>query len=142
MLTPLKRFRSRAGVPLRLIECLVPAGFPSPADDYLENPIDLNAYVTDTPEATYLMRVSGDSMVGAHICDGDIVVVDTVIEAQPNHVVVALVDGEMTLKRLRRTNGRWILQPENRNYPPIELNESMDVTLWGVVTHVIHRLVS
>lgn len=140
MLTTLGRFHSSAGTRLRLVECLVPAGFPSPADDYLENPIDLNAFVTETPEATYLMRVSGDSMVGAHICDGDIVVVDTVTEARHNHVVVALVDGEMTLKRLRQQQGRWFLYPENRQYAPIELNESMEVVLWGVVTHVIHRL--
>src|SRR3954465_1142247 len=89
-------------LPLPLLGRLVPAGFPSPADDYLEGEIDLNRYLIDRPAACYLMKVSGPSMSGAGIMDGDLVVVDRSMEAKPGHVVVAVVGGEMTLKRLRR----------------------------------------
>src|SRR5215217_1906238 len=105
-------------VPLPLLGRLVPAGFPSPADDYLEGEIDLNRYLIERPAACYLMRVSGNSMSGAGIMDRDIVVVDRSVEAVPGHVVVAVIDGEMTIKRLRRLrDGRLLLKAENPEYP-------------------------
>src|SRR5829696_10196945 len=88
-------------LPLPLLGRLVPAGFPSPADDYLEGEIDLNRLLIERPAACYLMRVSGSSMSGAGILDGDLVVVDRSVEAVPGHVVVAVIHGEMTIKRLR-----------------------------------------
>src|SRR5215216_4379648 len=99
---PLRPALDPETLPLPLVGRLVPAGFPSPADDYLESEIDLNRYLIERPAACYLMRVSGSSMTGAGIMDGDLVVVDRSVEAAPGHVVVAVLDGEMTIKRLRR----------------------------------------
>src|SRR4028119_68763 len=90
---------------LPLLGALLPAGFPSPADDYLEGEIDLNRLLIERPAACYLMRVSGPSMSGAGILDGDLVVVDRSVEARAGHVVVAVIHGEMTIKRLRRGAG-------------------------------------
>lgn len=106
-------------MPLPLLGRLVPAGFPSPADDYLEGEIDVARYLVARPASTFYIRVSGSSMVGIGIMDGDVVVVDRSVEAKPGHVVVAVCNGEMTVKRLRRTrDGRAALVAENPDYPP------------------------
>lgn len=118
----------------------VSAGFPSPADDYLEPPLDLNDYVKRHPEATFFVRVSGDSMAGAGINSSDILVVDRALEPRPGHIVIAVVDGEMLVKRLLREQGRWWLAPANENYPPIEIREGIELRVWGVVTHVLRTL--
>lgn len=123
-----------------LFASLVPAGFPSPADDYMEQPLDLNAYVTVHPEATFFVRVQGESMNHGEIHNGDILVVDRSLEARSGHVVIAALYGEMVVKRLQYTNGRWFLSPDNPAYKPVEITESSNYMIWGVVTHVLHTL--
>ena len=119
----------------------MPAGFPSPADDYLDGTIDLNARLIERPAATFLMRVTGDSMKGASILDGDLVVVDRNVEPRPGHVVVAVLDGDLTLKRLRRLrDGRSMLQAENPDYPPFVIGEEVTAEIWGVVVGVVRQL--
>jgi len=116
------------------------AGFPSPADDYIEGKLDLNAYLVRHPSATFFVRVAGDSMIEAGIHDGDILVVDRAVRSRSGHVVVAVLDGEFTVKRLRLTAGRVVLQPANPVYPAIEVAEEADFEIWGVVTAVIHKV--
>ncbi|KAA3632084.1 MAG: LexA family transcriptional regulator [Calditrichaeota bacterium] len=116
----------------------VAAGFPSPADDYLEGNLDLNKYLVKHPVATYFVRVTGDSMVGAGIHEGDILIVDRSLEPVSRRIVIAVVDGELTVKRLIRRNGKVMLMPENDKYKPIEIKDEVDLEIWGVVTTVLH----
>ena len=118
----------------------VEAGFPSPADDYMEEGLDLNEHVIKHPSATYFVKASGDSMIGAGIFNGDLLIVDRSLEASSGKVVIAEVDGQLTVKRLLKLNDSFSLQSENSSYPPIELQEGNEVVVWGVVTHVIHDL--
>ena len=118
----------------------LPAGFPSPADDYLEGKLDLNRHLIKHPAATFFVRVTGDSMIDAGIHSGDLLVVDRSLEPADKHVVVAVLDGELTVKRLSRQNGRLRLLPENRKYQPIEITSQQTIEIWGVVTSVIHAL--
>lgn len=110
------------------------AGFPSPGDDMVEKTLDLNDLLIDHPSATFFVRVSGDSMEGAGIFDGDILVVDRVVEAKNGSIVVAAVYGELVVKRLKRSRQGLELVSENEYYKPIFVNESDNVFLWGVVT--------
>lgn len=119
----------------------VAAGFPSPADDYLEGNLDLNKFLVKHPVATFFVRVSGDSMIGAGIHSGDILIVDRALEATDKKVVIAVVDGELTVKRLVRKNGSLYLMPENDSYSPIGIKGETDIEIWGVVTCVLHGLV-
>lgn len=116
----------------------VAAGFPSPADDHLEGPLDLNAHLVAHPAATFVVRVTGDSMRGAGICDGDLLVVDRAREARSGSIVVAVVNGELTVKRLWIRRGKARLEAEHPAFPPIELGEDMELMIWGVVAHAIH----
>ena len=118
----------------------VPAGFPSPADDYLEGALDLNEYLIKHKAATFFVRVTGDSMIGAGIHDGDLLVVDRALEVRDKSVVVAVVNGEFTVKRIKKEHGRVWLLPENNNYPPLEMQEGAELEVWGVVTNVIHKV--
>ena len=117
----------------------VPAGFPSPATDYLEDGLDLNAYLVQHPAATFLFSVQGHSMQGAGILDGDKVVVDRAVDARHGHIVVATVDGEFTLKRLYQRHNRVELHPENPAFPPIRFTGSTQLQIWGVVVGVVRR---
>ena len=118
----------------------VSAGFPSPADDYLEGALDLNEHLVREPAATFFVRARGDSMVGAGIHDGDLLVVDRSEEARNDSVVIASINGELTVKRYVRRDGQVWLDPEHPASQAILLNEEDDVRTWGVVTNVIHRL--
>jgi len=118
----------------------VPAGFPSPADDYIEDGLDLNEHLIKHKAATFFVRVSGDSMTGAGIHDGDLLIVDRALEAQDKSVVIAVVNGEFTVKRIKKNNGRVWLMPENENFRPMEMKEGSELEVWGVVTNVIHKL--
>ncbi|AIZ65533.1 umuDC operon-like protein (plasmid) [Hymenobacter sp. DG25B] len=128
---------------LPYFSCLVPAGFPSPANDHVEvgGLFDLNRLLLRHPDATYLVRVSGESMAGAEIHAGDLLAVDKHLEADHNHVVVAVVEGEVTVKRLVRKGQIWWLMPENPAYSPYEITDPDGLRIWGVVTHVVHELV-
>lgn len=118
----------------------LPAGFPSPADDYLEGKLDLNRHLITHPAATFFVRVSGDSMLGAGIHTGDLLVVDRSLEAVDGNVIVAALDGELTVKRLSKRGTAVRLLPENQNYQPIEVQPQQEFEIWGVVTNVIHAL--
>ena len=118
----------------------LPAGFPSPADDYLEGKLDLNRHLIKHPAATFFVRVTGDSMIGAGIHSGDLLVVDRALEPEDKHVVVAVLDGELTVKRLFKQNGIVRLLPENLNYQPLEITPQQTIEIWGIVTSVIHAL--
>jgi DNA polymerase V len=121
-------------------ESNIKAGFPSPADDFLQNRLDLNEHLVLHPAATFFVRVAGDSMAAAGISDGDILIVDRSLEPGDGRVVIAVVAGELMVKRLRRTEAGWLLAAENDAYPPIEIGEGDEFEVWGVVTNVIHRL--
>jgi DNA polymerase V len=128
-------------LPLPLLGRLLPAGFPSSADDYLDGEIDLNRFLVERPAACYLMRVAGPSMSGAGILDGDLVVVDRSVTPAPGHVVVAVLDGEMTLKRLRRLkDGRFMLVAEHPGYPSITVGEERPAEIWGVVVGCVRKM--
>lgn len=117
----------------------VRAGFPNPADDARGVALDLNELIIRHPVSTYYLRVEGDSMTGANIVHGDIVVVDKALEPKSGDVVVAAVDGDFTLKHLKREGQKAWLVAAHPEYPPIALHEAVDAVLWGVVTHVIHQ---
>jgi DNA polymerase V len=118
----------------------VPAGFPSPAADYEEGRLDLNRHLVKNPAATFFVRAVGDSMVGAGIHTGDLLVVDRSVEPRDRSIVIAAIDGELTVKRLRVRRGRIALEPENSDYPVQEISEEAEFEVWGVVTSVIHGL--
>lgn len=117
----------------------VSAGFPSPADSYIECKLDLNTYLIKHPAATFFLRVSGDSMQNAGIQSGDMLIVDKSLEPSDGKIVIAAIDGELTVKRLVKKAGRVQLMPENEAYPIIEVKDNQDLVIWGVVTHVIHQ---
>lgn len=127
-------------VSLPFFEPSVQAGFPSPADDFVETSLNLHTHLVKHPSATFFVRASGDSMIGAGIFSGDLLVVDRAINATDNHVVLAVINGEMTVKRLRRWQQKLFLMPENKNHKPTEVKDAMAFSVWGVVTHVIHAL--
>ena len=118
----------------------ISAGFPSPADDHLEGKLDLNEHLIRNPAATFFVRVSGDSMVNAGIHNGDMLVVDRSLEPKNRDVVIAAVNGDLTVKRLIKSPGKIILEPENPLYRPQVITPDMDFQVWGVVTSVVHKL--
>ena len=118
----------------------ISAGFPSPADDYIDVGIDLNEQLIQHPTSTFLLRVSGNSMIDAGINNDDLLVVDRSLDPHPGHIVVAVLDGAFTLKRLTLKNGSLYLEAENSSYPPINLRQYKDVQIWGVAVHSIHSL--
>ena len=119
----------------------VSAGFPSPAEDHMHSKIDLNNLLIVNPSATYYVRVNGDSMLGAGILSGDLLIVDRSIEVTNNCIVVAHLDGEFTVKRIKKIKKKIFLQAENNNYKPIEITKEMDFELFGVVAHAIHHFI-
>lgn len=119
----------------------VEAGFPSPAAEYVETALDLNKLMIRHPAATFFVRVSGDSMVGANISQGDLLVVDRSEEAVNNKIVVAVVRGEFMVKRLIKNERGLFLIAENKNYPPLKITPEMDFQVWGVVMWVVHKAV-
>lgn len=124
-----------------LMASSVVAGFPSPAEQYIESPLDLNELLVRKPSATFFVRATGDSMTGAGIQSGDILVVDRSLEAVDGSIVIAAVDREFTVKTLRRDASGVRLEAANRKYKPIALGEGMELQIFGVVTAVIHQFV-
>ena len=125
---------------LPLFDGSVPAGFPSPAEDYVEGRLDLNAYLVEHEAATFYVRIKGDSMREAGILSGDIIAVDRALEAHHGDIVLAVVDGEMTVKELYRQNGATRLLPHNADFSPIEIREGQELSIWGVVKGVVRKL--
>ncbi|CAH0353044.1 MAG: translesion error-prone DNA polymerase V autoproteolytic subunit [Sphingobium sp.] len=124
-------------LPMLLVSA--PAGFPSPAQDDMEEPINLGDWLIEHPAASYIMRVDGHSMAGAGITDGDLIVVSRAKKPVTGHIVVALVHGDRTLKRLRRRDGRFWLVPESEGYHEIIVDEHVEI--WGVVVGLARRYV-
>lgn len=118
----------------------VAAGFPSPADDHLDQSLDLHDYLVEHPAATFFVRVEGDSMIGAGIHDGDMLVVDRSLQPADGKIVIAAVEGELTVKRLKKQGNNIWLIPENEAYPAIEIGEGSELSIWGVVTSVIRKV--
>ena len=123
---------------LPFYSCSVSAGFPSPADDHLDGELNLNEFLIHHPAATFFVRVSGSSMLGAGIHDGDLLIVDRSLEPRDGKIIIAAINGELTVKRLREQGDKISLEPENKNYPSIELMEGDEMQVWGVVTNVVH----
>jgi DNA polymerase V len=117
----------------------VSAGFPSPAEDYIDRKLDLNELLIKNPAATFFVRVAGDSMVGAGIQHDDILIVDRSLEPASGRIVIAVYSGELTVKRLLQDGTGTRLMAENPAYPPLLLSEENDCEIWGVVTGVIHQ---
>lgn len=124
---------------LPLYLCPVTAGFPSPAEDYVERRLNLHEHLVRNPAATFFLRASGNSMTGAGIYDGDLLIVDRSVPATHGKVVIAALDGELTVKRLVRRGTQAFLAPENPEYPEINITEMEYVHVWGVVTYVVHQ---
>lgn len=123
-----------------LYQSRVPAGFPSPADDHVEASLDLSEELIGKEEATFFVRVAGDSMTDAGIHDGDILVVDRSVEPEDGSVVVAALDGELTVKRYEVYSGHPYLMPESDDYDPIPIRDGQELVVWGVARHVVHEV--
>ena len=123
-----------------LYEHHVPAGFPSPAADFTARTLDLNEFIVKHPASTFFIKVSGDSMQNAGIYDRDVIVVDKSLKAAHGNIVLAIVNGEFTVKRLHYVGARVFLKPENDKYPLLEVTPEMDFVVWGVVIHVLHKV--
>ncbi|STX55667.1 SOS (error prone) mutagenesis protein UmuD (RumA) [Legionella beliardensis] len=140
--TVIAKFDNIVSAPIQrfaLYSSKVAAGFPSPADDYLELSLDLNEYLIKHPAATFIVRAQGDSMRDAGIHNGDLLIVDRSIEATHDKIVIAALNGELTVKRLFRKDGAVRLIPANNTYSPIDITEDVELVIWGVVTHIIHQ---
>jgi DNA polymerase V len=122
-----------------LIACygFIPAGFPSPASDYSEDSIDINRHIIEHPTATFFFRAEGESMTGAHIPPNALLVVDRALKPKNGSIVVAVVDGEFTVKRLEKKVGSLRLLPENPRFKPLEITEGMTFEVWGVVRAIV-----
>ncbi len=126
-------------VPVTTYLCRVAAGFPSPADDHTEGTIDLNERLIRNKVATFIVGVEGESMTGAGIRSGDHLIVDRSLEARHNDIVIACLNGEMTVKRLVLQDDQLLLVSENPDYSPIPVNGDAELIIWGVVTYTIHQ---
>ena len=121
-----------------LLTDFVSAGFPSPADDYTEENIDLNEHLISNPFSTFFLRVKGDSMINEGIKDKELIIVDKSLTARPGNIIIAMIDGEFTIKRLSTKNNELYLKAENHNYPDFRFKNHIDVQIWGVVIYSIH----
>ena len=126
-------------VKIPLFSDSISAGFPSPADDYTEENIDLNEHLISNPFSTFFLRVKGNSMINAGIKDKDLIIVDKSLTAKPGNIIIAMIDGEFTIKRLSIKNNELYLKAENHNYPDISFRNHIDIQIWGVVIYSIHN---
>ncbi len=126
-------------VKLPLFSVPVNAGFPSPAEDYVEQLLSLDEHLIKHPQATILVKVNGASMNDAGINSGDILVVDKSLTPENNNIVVAVIDGEFTVKQIKKEKENLYLQPANKNFLPIKITDEMNFKVWGVVTYIIHK---
>ena len=118
----------------------ISAGFPSPANDFKETRISLDKELVKNKEATFYARISGDSMVGAGLDDGDLIVIDRSLYPESGKIAVCLVDGEFTVKRIKKEKNKLYLMPENTKYKPVEIKEENELIIWGIVEYVIKKV--
>ena len=123
-----------------LVEQGISAGFPSPADDFKEIRISLDKELVKNQESTFYARVSGDSMLGAGIDDGDLLVIDKSLSPENGKIAVCFIDGDFTVKRIRKDGKKFYLLPENKKYKPIEIREENELIIWGIVEYVIKKV--
>ena len=124
---------------IRLFDGGVSAGFPSPADDYMELDLDLHAHLVKNPSSTFCVKVMGESMKEARIHDGDVIIVDRSLDPKNRSIVLAVIDGEFTVKRINMHNNEIYLMPENDDFNPIKITSEMSFEIWGIVTFIIHE---
>ena len=132
-------FRKSKKTKIKLYTTSISAGFPSPAEDHMDISLDINEYLVKHPSSTFYIYVKGDSMIDSGIFDGDLLIVDRSLEVKSNSVVVAVIDGEFTVKKIKKDSGNLYLIPQNKKYKPILLENNMDFQIWGIVTHTIHH---
>ena len=132
--------KNENGIGQWLAEEGISAGFPSPADDFKETRISLDKELVKNREATFYARVDGDSMIGAGLDDGNLLVIDRSLDPENGKIAICLVDGEFTVKRIKKENNRLYLMPENKKYKPIELKEGNELIIWGIVEYVIKKV--
>ena len=118
----------------------ISAGFPSPADDFKEIRISLDRELVKNKEATFYARVDGDSMIGAGLEDGDLLVIDKSLDPENGRKAICLIDGDFTVKRIKKEKNKLYLMPENKKYKPIELKEESELIIWGIVEYVIKKV--
>ena len=123
-----------------LLSTSISAGFPSPADDYTEESIDLNEHLIINPFSTFFLRVKGYSMINSGIQDNDLIIVDKSLVPKLGNIVIAMTDGEFTVKRLAKKNNELYLKAENNNHPDLNFKDYHDIQIWGVVIYAIHNL--
>ena len=128
------------GIGQWLAEEGISAGFPSPADDFKENRISLDKELVKNKEATFYARVDGDSMIGAGLEDGDLLVIDRSFNPENGRIAVCLIDGDFTVKRIKKENNNLYLVPENKKYQPIKIKEDNNLIIWGIVQYVIKKV--
>ena len=116
------------------------AGFPSPANDYLEGEIDLNRYLIKNPLATFIVKSQGNCMLQAGIHSGDLLIVDRSIKPRNHSIVIASIDGDLSVKRIKVSGKKFLLRSDNKNYGNLKINNESDIFIWGVVTKVIHNV--
>ncbi|KGP62590.1 DNA polymerase V [Legionella norrlandica] len=138
-LAELERLKNREAYQLPVFASKIQAGFPSPADDYIEGYLDLNTQFIKHPSSTFILQATGDSMVDAGIFSGDWLLVDRSIEPSDGSIVIAAVNGELTVKRLSKKGGRVQLLPANPQFKPIDITQECEMVIWGVVTLVLHE---
>tara|TARA_B100000902_G_scaffold388794_1_gene434993 strand:- start:1227 stop:1655 length:429 start_codon:yes stop_codon:yes gene_type:complete len=117
----------------------VPAGFPSPAEDHMDIPLDLNEHLIRHPAATFYVYAKGNSMQNSGIYDGDLLIVDRAVEPKLKNIVIAVIDGEFTVKRISKIKNKIYLLPDNKEYHPIEIKDISNFQIWGVVIYTIHK---
>ncbi|CCD08300.1 DNA polymerase V [Legionella pneumophila subsp. pneumophila] len=139
-LAELERLKSHVSYQLPVFASKIQAGFPSPADDYIEGYLDLNTKFIKHPSSTFVLQATGESMVDAGIFSGDWLLVDRSIEPSDGRIVIAAVNGELTVKRLSKKGGRVQSLPANPKFQPIDITEDSEMVIWGVVTLVLHEL--
>ena len=132
-------FRKSKKTKIKLYTTSISAGFPSPAEDHMDISLDINEYLVKHPSSTFYIYVKGDSMIDSGIFDGDLLIVDRSLEVKSNSVVVAVIDGDFTVKKIKKDSGNLYLIPQNKKYKPILLENNMDFQIWGIVTHTIHH---
>ena len=133
------RLNSKNKSKIKLYTTSISAGFPSPAEDHMDVGLDINEYLVKHPSSTFYIYVKGDSMINSGIFDGDLMIVDRSLEVQSDSIVVAVINGDFTVKKIRKEFNKIYLVPDNENYKSILLDDSMDFQIWGIVTHTIHH---
>ena len=123
-----------------LVEQGISAGFPSPADDFKDGRISLDSELVKNKESTFYARVSGDSMIEAGLDDGDLIVIDRSLDPENGKIAICFVDGEFTVKRIKKEKNKLFLMPQNKKYKPIEIKEENELIIWGIVEYVIKKV--